>query len=174
MGLKENQPLPSVNYGLSRIQKLLESDDSVVVFDIDGVLAAYEYGTYNHNACREDEWNEYVARHDVYENARPLAVLQKYILRKGIDRVFVCSVADDNEREQKTNFVVNSYKIDRSHIYFVKDKNNKLDVLKKIHALNCPGLYPYKIIMVDDTAEVLSNIQEHSGYSTAHISSFIQ
>lgn len=159
---------------VSKIWDILDADDSIIVFDIDGVLAAYEYGMYNHNACKECEWNDYIKHHNSYENARPLSILQSFIAKKGKDKVFVCSVASENERNPKIDFVVNNYKIEKTHIYFVDAKNEKLNTLHQIHHLYAPDLPDFKIIMVDDTIEVLTHIQDNSNYSTVHISSFME
>ena len=144
---------------MSRIWDILNANDSVVIFDIDGVLAAYEYGIYNHNACRECEWNDFVLHNDMYRKARPLKVLQDYIKRKGTDRVYVCSLAYENEKGPKRKFV--------------EKKSDKLEIMNKIKYTQYPDLEDKKLVMVDDTIEVLSNIQDNSGYSTAHISTFM-
>ena len=158
---------------MSRIWDILNANDSVVIFDIDGVLAAYEYGIYNHNACRESEWFDYINSNETYKKARPIKVLQDYIKRKGTDRVFICSQANENEKEQKCKFVEKNYGIDVLHIYFVKQKADKLKIIDEIKDTFYPNLEDRKIIMVDDTIDVLSNIQDNSGYSTAHISTFM-
>ncbi|WP_097006715.1 hypothetical protein [Lacrimispora amygdalina] len=157
---------------MSKIRELLAKEDTVVIFDIDGVLAAYEYGEYNHNACRDEEWNDFVLNNNVYEKARPIKVLQEYIKKQGRGKVFVCSVAGRHERTQKSNFVMNNYEVDESHIYFVNSKSEKLDILKEVKQ-EFPNLKDLNIVMVDDTSDVLTNIQENSGFSTAHISSFM-
>lgn len=165
--------LDYVRQPISQIWDILNANDSVVVFDIDGVLAAYEYGIYNHNACRESEWNDFVRHNDMYRKARPLKVLQDYIKRKGTDRVYVCSLAYENEKGPKRKFVEENYGIDESHIYFVERKSDKLEIMNKIKYTLYPDLEDKKLVMIDDTIEVLSNIQDNSGYSTAHISTFI-
>ena len=45
--------------------------------------------------------------------------------------------------------------------------------MNKIKYTQYPDLEDKKLVMVDDTIEVLSNIQDNSGYSTAHISTFM-
>ncbi len=159
---------------LSKIWDILYAEDSVIVFDIDGVLAAYEYGSYNHNACREADWNDFVSHEEVYDKARPLKVLQKYVHKKGKDQVFVCSQADEHEREQKCRFVEENYGIDKSHIFFVKQKADKLGIMKEIQKTRYPSLEDRKLVMVDDSTEVLNNIQENSNFSTVHISTFME
>jgi len=161
---------------MSKINELLKNPNAVFVFDVDGVLAAYEYGNYNHNACYDREWDEYLKEHNVYASARPLKTLKDFMNQYvSEDRRFVCTTAsDEDEFNLKADFVISNYHIDKSHIYMVNNQKEKLDVLKKIHQTYFPDLDDKLIVMVDDTVKVLTNIQEHSNYSTVHISSFIE
>ena len=43
---------------MSKIKQLLRSDDSILVFDVDGVLAILEFGEYNHYEMNDRLWNE--------------------------------------------------------------------------------------------------------------------
>lgn len=160
----------------SRIMELLKDKKSVVVFDVDGVLAAYEYGERNHNACLDSEWDEYLKTNDAYAKARPLVTLQRFLAEyKSRDQIFACTqAANEKEFEKKAAFVVRNYPIDRENIYMVESKPDKLNMLRKIHKEFFADLDEQYIIMVDDTIAVLTNIQENSGYSTAHITSFIE
>lgn len=158
----------------SKIMELLQAEDSVAIFDIDGVLAAYEYGEYNHNACRDEDWNEYISNNEVYKEARPLKVLQDFIANKNEENVFVCSVASYDERIKKEAFVIKNYGISRMRIFFVTDKTKKVEAINMIKEMFFPETEDKKFVMVDDTSSVLTNIQENSGYSTAHISSFMK
>lgn len=160
----------------SKIMKMLKDKDTAVVFDIDGVLAAYEDGEYHHCSCLDDQWKEYVESHDVYSTIRPLKTIQEWIERnKTIKKVFVCSTSSGEiEDVQKVKFVKNNYNIPESHIFFVRHNYEKLLVLEKIHKTYFPYLKERQIVMVEDTAAVLANIYEKSNYSTAHISSFIE
>lgn len=159
----------------SQIRELVKNENAVLVFDVDGVLAAYEYGERNHNACKDNEWDEYLKTNNTYESARPLITIQKWLVEHGnIDRTYVCTAsANESEFMKKADFVVRNYPIKRENIFMTLERNEKLEVLKRIHETCYPGLGDEMIIMIDDTTEVLTNIQEHSEYSTAHISSFI-
>jgi hypothetical protein len=161
---------------MSKIMDLMKDKDAVLVFDVDGVLAAYEYGEYHHNACRDEDWPEYRKLHRTYEHARPLVTLQNFLAEYGnSDRTFVCSQADDeDELNDKMKFVTSNYPIKAEHVYIAKSKEDKLNVLKKIHDVFFPDLDDKMIVMIDDTAKVLTNIQDNSGYSTAHITSFVK
>lgn len=159
----------------SEIMDIMKSPQAVLVFDVDGVLAAFEYGSHNHNVCLDSEWEEYIKTHNVYATARPLKTIQKFLESYGTEeRTFVCTRDYDEGKQQKIEFVTKNYAIPKEHIYAVLDNKEKLAVMNHIHHKYFPNLDPKYMVMVDDTAEVLTNIQEHSEYSTAHISSFLQ
>ena len=50
-----------------KLREILTNEDKVIIWDVDGVLAAYEYGERNHNACLDLEWDEYLKEHDFLE-----------------------------------------------------------------------------------------------------------
>lgn len=159
----------------SKIMEMAKDPRAVLVFDIDGVLAAYEYGERNHNACRDDEWEEFMKTHDVYEDARPIKTIQNF-LKKYTDptRVFACSVAESYEVDQKKKFVTDNYLIPKENVICVQSKKEKLKVLKMIRDTKFPKLDEKWIIMVEDTTGTLTDIQENSNFSTMHISSFLE
>ena len=41
---------------MSKIKELLNDKESVLVFDVDGVLALLELGEYNHFSLNDEEW----------------------------------------------------------------------------------------------------------------------
>lgn len=159
----------------SKIEKLLKSKDAVLIFDVDGVLAAYEFGKRNHNACNDEDWQKLFEESSVYENIRPIKTIKKWLKKYGNpDRTFVCTKSyTDAETEDKVKFVTKNYPIKTENVFAVKTDDEKLEVLKKIHNDIFPDTKEKYIIMIDDTINVLSNIQENSNYSTAHISSFM-
>ena len=67
-----------------KLWDILTSEKAVIIWDVDGVLAAYEYGERNHNVCLDSEWDEYLKEYDVYETARPLATLQKWMTEHAV------------------------------------------------------------------------------------------
>ena len=75
----------------SELGRFIKDKNTVLVFDIDGVLAPYEYGVHCHNACLDSEWDAYIQTHDVYGNTRPVRVLQGLIQKKDPNRIFICS-----------------------------------------------------------------------------------
>lgn len=160
---------------MATVRDILSDSRAVLIFDFDGVLAAYEYGEHNHNACKDAEWPEYCKTHNIYENARPLKVIQEYVGNIDSNRLFVCSQDGPYARAQKTRFVQKYYpQIPANHIFLVETNKKKLDVLREIQRVEFPVLEDKYFVMVDDTIEVLTNIQENSEFSTAHISSFLE
>ena len=60
----------------------------IVVFDVDGVLAPYEWGKNCHHSMPDEEWNLKLANgEDLYRRIRPVKVLQDFISQKNIDEV---------------------------------------------------------------------------------------
>lgn len=160
----------------STIMKWMEEQESVIVFDVDGVLGAFEFGKHCHNGCLDEEWDEYIKEKNPYDTIRPIKSIQCWIQKyKDPSHVFVCAASgSDLEDKQKIGFVLNHYDIPESNIYMVRSKLDKLNILNEIHEKPFPGLDSSRIIMMDDTIKTLTFIQENSGYSTAHISSFIK
>ena len=160
----------------SKVKNIMKSKNAVLIFDVDGVLAAYEFGKRNHNACSDEEWQKMFEDGSVYKNARPIKTIKKWLKKySNTDRVFVCTKSyTEAETEDKVRFITENYPIKTENIFAVKTDEEKLDVLKKIHTDIFPDLKEKYIVMIDDTISVLSNIQENSNYSTVHISSFIK
>ncbi|MCQ2195835.1 MAG: hypothetical protein MJZ28_12935 [Paludibacteraceae bacterium] len=146
------------------IEKLKKS---IVVFDIDGVLAAYEFGENCHYASIWDE--AFISENDnPYCGVNPLPKLQQFIQEMNPEDVYVCSVASPFEMGAKGGFVTKNYAIRKENILFVEDKSKKIDALLKIKEQR--GDKP--IAIVDDTVKTLDQIFEQGDFLTIHISSF--
>lgn len=160
---------------MSKIMDLLNDEKAVIIWDVDGVLAAYEYGERNHNAVTDAEWIEYLKKNHTYRTARPLKTLQKWMKDHGNpERMYVCTkAANEYELEEKIQFVLKNYPIKRENIYYSKYNDDKLLCLNGLK-LKYPDLEDKYFIMVDDSVSVLNNIQENSDFSTMHISSFME
>lgn len=163
----------------SKIESLIYDEDSVVLFDIDGVLAKYEFGEHNHNLCSDEEWDnnvEYYAP-TIYDSAKPVELFQRLIRNKKPGTVYTCSVAKGDERYAKISFVRRFYDIPEENILFVESKDKKLFAMeatrlqKRMQGFQIPD---EKFIMVDDSVKVLTHIQENSNFSTCHVSSFLE
>ena len=105
-----------------KLREILTNEDKVIIWDVDGVLAAYEYGERNHNACLDLEWDEYLKEHDVYETARPLATLQRWMAEHASSkRMFVCTTASNMEEFKRKAKKIIVYKYKRKTGYHKTD-----------------------------------------------------
>lgn len=157
-----------------RTKQILTDPNTVLVFDIDGTLARYEFGSQNHNACPDAEWKDYLAENRPYETAVPVTLFQQVIQKKP-DQIFICSVVSGmDEVKQKEDFIKKNFpEIPATNIYFVGTEEDKLISLYVIQSI-FDDKSPKDIFMIDDSCSVLNHIQEHSQYGTIHISSFLE
>ena len=160
---------------ISKIKEVLDSDKSVIAFDVDGVLAPIEYGEYTHYYADDLLWAEEIENGtDFYKDVRVVKELKKYIDSKDINRIYVITkVMNEKEFIQKLEFLKNSYGILEDHCYMVYkdfDKLNKLEEIRKLY----PDLEDKDIAIVDDTVDILSYVMQNSKYSTVHISTFLK
>ena len=154
---------------MSQMLDYLSEDETAVVFDIDGVLAVYEFGL-SHNACPDEEWERYIRENDPYAGMAPVEQFRRFIERKRPDRVFACSVAGEFEDECKRRFVLDNYAIPEDNIYLVDSKDKKLDVLYKVQERL--GLPQRRVALVEDTVKTLNHVYDNSSFTTVHVSSF--
>lgn len=155
---------------MSRILEYLREPETVTVFDIDGVLAPYEFGDLCHSACPDEDWKSYVLTKHPYAHIRPVPQLQRFIEEKGADKVFACSVAEDYEEEGKRDFVVRSYGLAPEHVLFVRSKKEKVPALKEL--ASSLGLPEKRVALVDDAVKTLDAVMEETDCTTVHVSSF--
>ena len=158
---------------MSKIKELLNDNESILVFDVDGVLAIMEFGEYNH-FIDEDTWNKNLGQNiNVYTEDKVSKKMQKFLESKDMDRIYVITkVNDKNEINHKTSFVQKYYNIKPKNIYTVNTEKEKINEIKKIKE-KYQNLEDRKIVMIDDTTEILTNIMENTKFSTVHISSFL-
>ena len=159
---------------MSKIKELLRDKNSVLVFDIDGVLALLEFGEYNHYYASDDDWDNFVNNdNNLYTEEKVSKKMQEFLKDKDKSRIYVITAIGVNkEGEYKKEYVEKYYGINPENVYFVDRSTNKVDNLNKIRS-NHLEVEDYQIVMIDDTPDVLTKIQESTNYSTAHISSFL-
>lgn len=159
---------------MSKIKQLLKDKESVLVFDIDGVLALLEFGEYNHYYASDEDWDNFVnSDNNLYTEDKVSKKMQSFLKNIDKNRVYVITAIGVNkEGSYKKDFVRKYYDINPNNVYFVdrnNDKASKLFEIKKNH----PEIENYQLIMIDDTPDILTDIQETTDFSTAHISSFL-
>ena len=79
---------------------------------------------------------------------------------------------NNNEGEFKREYVNKYYKIKKENVIYVNNNSEKTSCLITIRK-NYPNIPDEKIIMIDDTTDILSDIMEKTNFSTAHVSSFL-
>ena len=159
---------------MSKIHEVLSDDSSVLVFDVDGVLAVLEWGEYNHFGEDDETWaNMYKEGQYLYTSQYVVKKMQDFLKNKDKNKVYVISkVYTDFELEDKKHFANEFYNIPKEHVFAVRNNDEKAMVMDRIKALH-PDVPNHNIVMIDDTPDVLTYIMEHTKYSTAHISSFL-
>ena len=155
------------------IKELLLQDDTILVFDVDGVLAKMEYGKYNH-FIKEEEWNQMLENDvNLYNESLVIKKVQDFISNKNKDNIYVITkVNHENEKEYKKEFVNKYYNIKKENVYFVFRDEEKADQILLIKE-KYPNLEDYKIAMIDDTVNILNDIMDKTNFSTIHVSSLI-
>lgn len=155
-----------------RLIEEISSNGVVVVFDVDGVLAPYEWGFRKHCMSNE-EWTAILeSGEDMYSHIKPIKCMQEFIKNKRIEDVFVCSKSEKAEYESKKNFCIREYGILEDHIKLVEHKSDKVLFLDEL-ALQL-NIFPSKLAIVEDTVETLNKIANTRDYCTVHVSSFFE
>ena len=159
---------------MSKIKEVLENKNSVIAFDVDGVLAPIEYGEYNHYYANDEEWAEEIEKGtDFYKDVRSVKVLKDFISTKNINNIYVITkVMNEKEFNDKLKFLNKNYGILEDNCFMVYDDKDKLTKLDEIN--NKLNIDDRLIVMVDDTVSVLNHIMENSKYTTVHISTFLK
>ncbi len=158
---------------MNKIKELLKDKNSVLVFDIDGVLAVLEFGKYNHYYASDEDWDKFVEDNNLYTEDKVSKKMQEFLKDIDKNRVYVITqIGTDKEGIYKKEYAVKYYGIKPENIYFVYRNNDKISKLNEIRNKH-PEVEDYQVIMIDDTPDVLTDVQLKTKYSTAHISSFL-
>ena len=142
--------------------------ETALVFDIDGVLAPYEFGELRHSACPDEGWEEYVRTQDPYAHIRPVKLIQEMIEQKGPERVFACSVAASYELAGKRDFCLQEYGLAPENVSIVAAKVEKIEFLHQVSQRL--GLPTERVVLIEDTVKTLDMAMD-AGFATAHVSS---
>ena len=159
---------------MSKIKNLLQDKDSVLVFDVDGVLAVMEFGEYNHYIHDEEEWYKAnISENFFYTKEKVSKKMQDFLSKKDKQRVYVVTkAASIEEFNNKKCFVNENYGIKVDNVYWVEKEIEKKEKLKEIKWIY-KTLPDYKLIIVDDSVSILNDVIDSTKFSTAHISSFL-
>ena len=158
---------------MSKIKELINDKDSILVFDIDGVLAVMEFGERNH-FMPDEEWNATIGKDiNLYGEEKVSRKMKEFLSSRNMSNIYVITrINDKHEFGHKIRFANKYYGVPEDNIYSVNKDSEKADKLIEIKNKN-ENVADEKIIMVDDTAEILNDVMERTNFSTAHISSFL-
>lgn len=158
---------------MSKIKEVLKDKESILVFDIDGVLAILEFGEYNHYALSDEDWDK--ANKDginFYTEDKVCNKIKSFLNNKDMSRIYVITKAgNNNECEFKKEFANKYYDIPKENVYCVEHNTQKIDKLLEIKN-KYKNIDDYKMVMIDDTVSILDEVKDKTNFSTAHVSSF--
>lgn len=155
---------------MTKIIEQLLKPDMILVFDVDGVLAPYEWGSDNRHCMSDEEWNERLAKgEDIYSMIRTVKLFQDFINQKGIDKCYVCSKTGTADLKSKLKFV-QRYGFPKKNIRFVAKKTDKIKFLDEIRDML--AIPEENIAIIDDTVKTLDGIAANRNYMTVHVSAF--
>lgn len=160
------------------LRDYINNKKTVFVFDIDGVLAKYEYGDdLSHAFCSESYWPKITDTNiDIYKKARAVPTFKR-LIKPRTNNVFVCSrEVNPLFMEMKRKFVIDNYNINPDNIFFVKTDKDKLDIMYKIYTMDkyYYDLTENDICIIDDSTSVLDYVYDNSRFTTIHVSSFLK
>lgn len=158
---------------MSKIKELLNNEMSVLAFDVDGVLAVMEFGEHNH-FVDDNTWEQLVKDNiNTYTEDKVSKKIKSFLDNKDKSRIYVITkVNGENELIQKKEYVSKYYNLLKDNVFGVEKDSDKVEEIIKIKD-KYQELEDEKIIMIDDTVEILNDIMEKTNFSTAHISSFL-
>lgn len=159
---------------MSKIKEILKDDNSVLVFDIDGVLAIMEWGEYHHYIADDYIWANMYSNGECYYTEEYVSKkMQDFLKMKNKSRVYIITKAfSQNEANDKMNFAFKYYGIPKENLFYVEDNMEKYKILFEIKK-KYPELPDHNLVMIDDTVDVLTSIMDKTPFSTAHVSSFL-
>ena len=159
---------------MNKIREIMDKKDSVLFFDIDGVLALMEWGEHTHFGLTDEEWKKYYEKNNnLYGKECVIKRFQEYLKDRDMSRIYVITKAySENEWEDKKNYAFKYYNIPKENVYYVDKNVDKVKVMLKVRE-QYPNLEEYKFVMIDDSVDVLTEIMNTTNFSTAHVSSFV-
>ena len=166
---------------MTRLHELLSDEESIFVFDVDGVLAKMEFGDNKHyyndgsDADSDIQFTRALLRgHDFYNDDLVNKTLQSFMAKRDNKKMYVLSRCfTKEEQDLKDDYLIRNYNVIKDNIMYVDDYKEKLEALNLVKKLN-PDTDDEHIIMVDDNVDqVLNYIMENSNYTPMHISSFM-
>ncbi|MBR5115786.1 MAG: hypothetical protein IK096_01855 [Lachnospiraceae bacterium] len=155
---------------MNRVWEILRKADTIAVFDVDGTLFSYNYGTFHAHHDLDDPENEETFRKiDMYADAKGLPVIRDYIREHGTDHIYCLSMEPHGHEAQKSAALNRYYGIAPDHCLYVNHSDQKAAELQKlIERLDAVG----RAVYIDDNESVLRQIEQQTTVFTAHVTIF--
>lgn len=157
---------------------VMDLQDCIVVFDIDGVLSRYDFGELGFKLISEPGWVRANIETDIYQFTTKTSLFDELINSKNSMDMYVLSVASSSyEQANKVRFIEENYSnIREDNIIFVARTSYKIEVLKYLRDLyDMHGKKHKRIIMIEDAVSVLDDVETlaNDGIGCYLVSDFI-
>ena len=150
----------------------LDDPENIVVFDADGTLFSYNYGTARvHHDLDTIKTAAQFRDVDIYAAVKGIPVIRDYIWERGLDLVYVLS-KETSRKDSKTKALSRYYGILPGHCFYVEEDRYKIDILKAIHKH-----FEHEkrdLIYIDDSEQTLRMVEDRTDFCTAHVTVFFE
>lgn len=143
--------------------KPLDLKDSVIVFDMDGVLSKFDFGDLGIKIVPEHEWAKMNMMEDMYKYVQKTRLFDELIdTKNSMDMYVLSQTLSSFEQNNKINFLERNYpNIREDNIIFVGDTNIKIDILKGLREiLDNTGKADVDLVIIEDSLSVLLDVTE--------------
>ena len=143
--------------------KPLDLKDSVIVFDMDGVLSKFDFGDLDIKIVPEHEWAKMNMMEDMYKYVQKTSIFDELIdTKNSMDMYVLSQTLSSFEQNNKINFLERNYpNIREDNIIFVGDTNIKIDILKGLREiLDNTGKADVDLVIIEDSLSVLLDVTE--------------
>lgn len=143
--------------------KPLDLKDSVIVFDMDGVLSKFDFGDLDIKIVPEHEWAKMNMMEDMYKYVQKTRLFDELIdTKNSMDMYVLSQTLSSFEQNNKINFLERNYpNIREDNIIFVGDTNIKIDILKGLREiLDNTGKADVDLVIIEDSLSVLLDVTE--------------
>lgn len=143
--------------------KPLDLKNDIIVFDIDGVLAKYDFGTLGGKIFTEHEWIQRNMQKDMYKFIQRTHLFDELIQEKDSNDLYILSTAFSSfEQNNKIEFLGREYgKFREDNIYFVARDEYKVDILKELREIyDKEGKLYKRIVLIEDSVQIMASVEE--------------
>lgn len=140
----------------------LDLVDDIVIFDIDGVLAKFDFC--NGKKFYNDEcWVQLNMNRDMYNNIERTSLFNGLIDELDPSRIYVISTACTSfEQNNKIKFIERIGKIRTDHIFFVGHDRYKKTILQELRYKYDRSSHNHdrRIVMIEDSYSIMADIEQ--------------